>query len=79
MFAYFIAISDTDVRMVDGDLTVFEMFIPELVLFIYGIVGMLIGWFYAIKCALQNGHKFWAFGVFIFLPLNVIYLARHVR
>ena len=79
MFIYFVAISGHDIRIMDGNLTVSEMHIPELILFIYAIIGSLIGWFYSIKIALQNKHKWWAAFVLIFWPLSAIYLTICVR
>jgi len=79
IFIYFVVISGHDTRIEDGALTVSEMHITELILFIYAIIGSLIGWFYSIKTAVQNKHKWWAACVLIFWPLSAIYLTICVR
>ena len=79
LFIYFVAISDHDTRITDGNLTVNEMHLPELVLFIYAIIGSLLGWLYSIKVTLQNKQKLWAACVLIFWPLSAIYLTLYTR
>ena len=79
LFAYFAFISGSDPRIEDGELTVFEMYAPELFLFSYAIMGTVVGWFYAIKRAVTCGHKWWALGVILCWPISAIYLARRVH
>ena len=79
LFAYFIAISESDPRMDDGDLTIFEMNILEVLLFSYAMAGSMIGVFYSIGHAYRNGKKWVAVGILMCWPASIIYLIRRVN